>query len=304
MKKVLVLSSAESVENVQINDDFVRQINDQANDYSIEWRHYRDISLQLSPDGLEAVLLPEKRSITDFDMVYFKSYYRYAEVAVALAEVLEAKNVPFICSELKNYISFSKLSQYARFARQALPIPATLYVPHGHLLDHYDYIIETLQSPFIMKASDGKGGDANFLVRDQSQFATIVADHLGVDFVLQSFVPNEYDLRLLVLNGKTELVIKRQRQDDTTHLNNTSKGAGASNVPVSDIADSVLDLAHQAANIMQREIAGVDIMFNSQTGNPVLLEVNASPQVASGALQAEKIDLYCKMFYNTLFKQR
>lgn len=302
MKKVLILSSAETEDNIQINNEFARQINARANEFSVEWRHYRDVSLSFNPDGLEAILLPEKAAITSFDMVYFKSYYRYAEVAVALAEVLAEKNVPFICSELKSYISFSKLSQYARLARQSLPIPPTLYVPYGHLLDQYALITGSLGAPFIMKASDGKGGDANYLIKDQAHFTAVVADHPEVDFVLQSFIPNEYDLRLLVLNGKTELVIKRQRSDASTHLNNTSKGAEASNIPVEELAPEVLELAHQAAAIMKREIAGVDIMFNSQTKQPVILEINASPQVASGALQTEKIDLYYKMFYNTLFK--
>jgi len=55
-------------------------------------------------------------------------------------------------------------------------------------------------------------------------------------------------------------------------------------------------LSLKAAALMNREVAGVDLMFETGTGKPYILEVNASPQIASGSFAAEKLAVYAQYF--------
>jgi len=101
---------------------------------------------------------------------------------------------------------------------------------------------------------------------------------------------------VLVVGGVIRLVIERRRKDNSTHLNNTSQGAQAKLIALADVSPEIKETALRAANIMNREIAGVDIMEHADTKVPYVLEVNASPQIASGAFMEEKLEVFRDYF--------
>lgn len=302
MKQVLVLSSAETPGNIKINERFVAQIQDLAGGkYHIGWRMLGDVSMNMG-DTWEAFIVPEGKLIDSYDLIYFKSYYRYSEIAVSLVEYLSHKKIPFMCQELSSYISFSKLSQYARMTRSGVRIPKTQFIARKHLGDSYNSLVDYLGLPFVLKAIEGKGGDTNFLVDSKEKFDASLVRAGDDELIAQSFIENEGDMRILVLGNEIKLVISRKRLNENTHLNNTSQGGVAEELSVAELSEESRTIALQAAQIMQREIAGVDIMLESGTGRAYLLEINASPQVASGALTDRKIELYHQLFLNKLGK--
>jgi len=301
-KRILVLSSADTPGNKELNQKFVAQIQALAgSDYEISWRMHADIAIQMGDDW-QVRLFPNNELIDDFDLVYFKSYYRYSEIAVSVVEYLQHKSIPFMCQELESYISFSKLSQYAKLARAGLRIPKTLFIAKKHLGISFDLLVTTLGSPFVLKAIDGKGGDLNFLIDSQQKFDQSLEQSQGAELIAQAFVANQGDMRILILGNQIKLVIYRQRQDDSTHLNNTSQGAAAAELDISELSEEVREMALKAASVMKREIAGVDIMLEDGTSLPYILEINASPQVASGALTDRKVELYHQFFLDKLEK--
>ena len=121
-----------------------------------------------------------------------------------------------------------------------------------------------------------------------------------MEFVGQSFIANSGDLRVLVINKSIKLIIGRTRKDDTTHLNNTSQGADARLLDISELSVEAQEMSLKAASVMGREIAGVDVMFEKDTEKPYILEVNASPQVGSGAFTDEKLTVYNEFFKEVL----
>lgn len=301
-KKILVLSSADTPVNKDLNEQFIARIQALAgNEYEITWRMLADVSFKLGEDW-QALLLSEQQLVDDFDLIYFKSYYRYSEIAVALVEYLAAKHIPFMCQELDSYISFSKLSQYARMSRNGIRIPKTQFVARKHLQDSFEILASYLGLPFVLKAIGGRGGDLNFLIDSAEKFDRSVHQAGEEEMIAQSFVSNEGDMRILVLDDDIKLVILRRRQDSNTHLNNTSQGAEATEISPNDLDEETRTMALQAAKIMRREVAGVDIMLESASKRPYLLEINASPQVASGALTDRKIELYHQLFKQKLDK--
>ena len=297
MPHILLLSSAEIDENIALNDDVVTKLNARLGEAcTVEWQNYHNIGLELSRNQLRAFIVSDGRDLSEFATVYFKSIFRYHEQATAIAETLDFMHVPFVGKELRHYIPAYKLSQMARLAKGNVTIPHTLYLPLEHYVPNYDMVVKKLGVPFIFKAINGSTGDDNYLVKDKAQLETIAAKTTGMHFIAQKFVPNESDLRVLIVGGRIGMVIERKRADDSTHLNNTSKGATAHLLPLETLDPALQELGLRAAEIMERDVAGVDVMLEKGSGVPYVLEVNASPQITSGSFEAEKLDLYTEYF--------
>jgi glutathione synthase/RimK-type ligase-like ATP-grasp enzyme len=297
LPRILILSSAEEPSTRALNDNFIKLLNQRLGDKCvIEWRNYHDIGIELAEGQISAFLLADRTPLSDFALVYFKSYFRYQEQAAAIVEYLNEFKVPFIGKELNSYIPATKLTQLARLARVSIAIPKTLFMPTKQYAAQYELLTQELGSPFIFKAIDGATGEDNFLVKDAAQLDKILSTSMKAHFIAQSFIPNDSDLRILVLEGKVRLAIERRRKDESTHLNNTSQGASATLLEKEALEEQVYDLAIKAAAVMGRDIAGVDVMLEKNTKKPYILEVNASPQIASGAFESEKLDVYADYF--------
>lgn len=299
MKKVLVISSAESEYTQGANQIFVHEIAARLQDVDVQTCHYRDIAFYITRDKITVTRISSGEELRDYDLVYFKSFYRYSEMASAIASYLQQEQVKYICHEIDECVSFSKLTQYARLSLRHLPIIPTVFVERQSWHEGVQLIEQRFGFPCIFKAIDGKGGDANYLVSSAEELIEIVSRH-ECDFVAQQFVPNDHDLRVLIANSEVKRIIKRQRADNTSHLNNTSKGASAYLMPVEELDEQIRTISCEAAATFHREIAGVDIVTNSETGEVLILEVNASPQVATGAFREEKLDVYANLFETLL----
>lgn len=284
---------------MQLNDEFVEKLRSRIGDEcTVEWHNYHNIRVEFSSGDLKVYLNQENKLLSDFDFVYFKGFFRNSEIAGVIATYLDQTKTPFVCSELLNHIALTKLGQLTRLSVNNLPIAETIFLQNDTFARSYLQIAEKLSVPFIFKAIDGSGGDENFLIHSEEQFIGALKKFPDLLFIAQKFIDNDSDLRVLVVGSKIELVIKRQRQDKDTHLNNTSQGAKATLVALEDLASEHQELSLKAAKIMGREIAGVDLLFESGTGKPFILEVNASPQIASGAFTKEKLDIYSNYFKN------
>jgi RimK family alpha-L-glutamate ligase len=299
--RILILSSAVTDYPVEINNELVAKLNARfGSEISFQWSNYQSLGIELDTSSLRVFLLESAEDLETFDFVYFRSYFRNSEQAATIAEYLSEKNVPFLCSELKSYLALSKLTQAARLSRVGLPIPKTIFYPSDKYEQYYDQLVSSIGSPFIFKAIDGATGRDNYLVTDKNQLTGILKDSGDLLFIAQKFIPNSSDLRVLVINNKVELVIKRARQDNSTHLNNTSQGAEATLVENSQLEAAHHDMAIKAAAAMHREVAGVDLMFDDNSGQPYILEVNASPQIGSGAFVDQKVEAYGNFLKNML----
>ncbi len=297
--RIAIISSAEIDENIAINDSFVDDLNKGFDgNINIEWHNYHDIQINLEKNKIDSFFVSTNEPLTNFDAIYFKSYFRYHEQASTIAESLEHNNVRFIGSELRQYIPAYKLTQMARLARGKFEIPKTVYLPMEHFFKKFDYLEESLGLPFIFKAIDGATGRDNFLVKDKESFKKIVSENKGSNFIAQKFIPNDSDLRLVVIENQVRLIIERKRADDSTHLNNTSQGADALLLDMNTFPEKIKDISIKAAKVMNRDIAGVDVMLEKGSGKPYILEVNASPQIASGAFMKEKRQMYLDFFEN------
>jgi RimK family alpha-L-glutamate ligase len=288
MKKVLLLFSKTSVENGSADPSHLARLLANA-DADIEVSHafFEDLLFHISEAEVQVIDTANNHSLTEYNVVYFR-YWGDASVqgpALAAARFCKLKNITFVDSEVLRQGSFNKITQYMNLHEAGVPFPHTLVAPAGELLAHYKE--HGFSFPLILKAASGTRGNDNFLVHTEEEMRQILEQNSNLTFVLQTFLPNDGDYRVVVMGGKAVLVIKRTASSDT-HLNNTSQGGSAENVPVSSLPQEVRDLSVRAANFFGRQIAGVDMVQSSANGRWYCFEVNRAPQIEHASFEHEK----------------
>ena len=110
--------------------------------------------------------------------------------------------------------------------------------------------------------------------------------------MLQEYIENDGDYRVLILGEKVLGVMKRTRVkhsgNDKEFRNNYSVGG---KVEVADLPEEIKQLAVKAARVCGLAVAGVDVAFRDfDMKKPVIWEVNKGPQF-SGFMKATGIDV-------------
>lgn len=148
--------------------------------------------------------------------------------------------------------------------------------------------------PVIIKGSGGDRGMRVFKANNLEELEKLVRDlrktetEGGKRYLLQEYIENDGDFRVLVLGEKVLGVMKRARTGKDEFRNNYSAGG---TVEVADLPTEVKDLAVKAAKVCGLAVAGVDVAFRDfDMKKPVIWEVNKGPQF-KGFMKATGIDV-------------
>ncbi|MFA6184539.1 MAG: hypothetical protein WCT51_04255 [Candidatus Shapirobacteria bacterium] len=152
--------------------------------------------------------------------------------------------------------------------------------------------------PVIIKGSGGDRGTRVFKTDNLEQLEKLVRDlrkseiDEGRRYMLQEFIPNDGDFRVLVLGEKVLGVMKRSSQNKDEFKNNYSAGG---KVELAELSEEIKQLAVKAAKVCGLAVAGVDVAFrNNDLSQPIIWEVNKGPQF-KGFMEATGIDVPMEM---------
>lgn len=171
-----------------------------------------------------------------------------------------------------------------------MAIPKSILLFPKRLELSYDYLVQQLGEPFVLKDICGRKGQNNYFIKDHKLFAKVAkqSKKRGELYIAQTYIENDCDYRVLILGGHIALVMRRARRNLKSHLNNTSKGGMATLVAASTLPQNMQSACVIAAKLMERQVAGVDIVQDKTSGVWYCLEVNAGPQLATGGFTIEK----------------
>lgn len=235
--------------------------------------------------------------VASFDAIFMFGWFKtklLEDLAHSVALYAQYKNVPCLNSEALYERSKSKLSQYVAAATVGVSLTPFAFSCTSNTLEQFQGHPE-LSGDLIVKAIMGNRGNDNYKVNGLNDALKILGDYEDTPFVLQSFVPNDGDLRLIVLGDEVKLVIGRRASGDT-HLSNTSKGGQATNIPVQEVPSAIKEDALRMARVLRREVSGIDMIVHKETGQHYLLEANNMPQLATGAFVQEKAQVLSDYF--------
>lgn len=297
MKRVLLIARARTAETIEKADAFADRIRTLlADDIQVENCEISELFFELDRDRM-AIYHPEKQfDLRDFDLVIIRHVGKFWVEAHAITLYCEHLGIKYTDTYLNRLLLDNKLStEFLLWSNGVKEWPRTMYGPTAELMKR----LPELGEKAVLKDNEGSKGRLNFVVSSPEEIQDITEKNPDKRFVLQEFIPNDGDLRVLVLNGRVVMVINRSG-DGSSHLNNTSQGGSAEIVPVENIDGRVLDACIKAAEITKLQVAGVDIMHDTRNGDFYLLEVNNAPQISSGSFVEEKAAAYADMIRGML----
>lgn len=237
-----------------------------------------------------------KQRYDTLDGIYIANWRKAPEIALALAKYMQVKNKAVINGEILHFPAMSKLGEMVLMANQRIPMPDSFFVRDKYLIrmSKKQKLPVGFMFPLIVKSTTGSMGAENWLVHSFEELSQIASTEHDSMLVVQKFIPNDFDYRVIVFGGKVRAVVKRARIDaSATHLNNTSTGAEGTMVHLDEFPDELVQMSLRAAEATRRsDLAGVDIIIDSETGKAYVLEVNKSPQIETGS----NIDTKTKIF--------
>ncbi len=250
--------------------------------------------------------------IGDYKVLFFRTTGKHwEEVDLILSEVNESQVVidPLVKWGKPSYAC--KAWQMLQLQKAGIRVPKTIY---GSLWYLYKYmasqnafcgarafhmtalqksiIAQPLPFPIILKGSGGDRGTRVFKAETLNDLEKLVRllrkteTEEGKRYMVQEYIENKGDYRILVLGEKVLGVMKRTSQSANEFRNNFSVGG---KVEISDLPEAVKAVAVKAAKVCGLSIAGVDIIYKSKE-ECYVLEVNKGPQFW-GFMEATKIDV-------------
>ena len=245
-------------------------------------------------DGRELRVLLDGQDIREFDALFLIGWFKskiLEDIALSVATYMSHHKKPVKNSEILFTRSRSKLSQYVVAALNGINLTPFLFSKDPTVMDAAISTYWSGEYPMIMKGLQASRGNDNYLVEGRRSASSTIAlsdDEAGPFFVVQGYVPNDGDYRIIVMGDEVVYVIHRKSQN-ASHLNNTSKGGAAQQISVDELPLSVRQECIKIAHLLRREITGVDMIQHAQTGEFYLLEINNMPQMATGSFVAEKM---------------
>ncbi len=286
--EILLLSTKRTAVTQAFADNVARS----GKKLKVTYATYEDLCFVIDHSGTHVNLHGSGRDIATFDLVHFKTSSGHKGVAAATARYVERRGLPFLDESVKHFSGTSKLYQYVIMETQFddLRVPRSVFMLPSTLARSYDFVKDQLGLPFVLKDIHGNKGEYNYLIKNQKSFDEAIqkADKDEVQCIAQAFIANDGDYRVLVFGNKIYLVIYRERLNDKTHLNNTSRGARATLVATTDLPPAIQMASLASAKLMERQVAGVDIVKDKLSGLWYCLEVNDGPQLATGSFRNEK----------------
>jgi len=264
------------------------------------------------------VVLRDKTLLESFEVVFFRTTGKHWEEVDLINYELRISNYelgkrPIIVDPIVldgKPSQACKAWQMLKLKEAGIPVPKTVY---GSLWYLYDLMNKPTPNPsldkegnplfsfpIILKGSGGDRGTRVYKANNLTELEKLVRDlrksetEEGRRYMLQEYIENKGDYRVLILGEKVLGVMKRFRKDRSDFRNNFSVGG---EVEVAELPEEIKKMAVEAARVCGLMVAGVDIMprnvdfeLSNKRNDYVVLEVNKGPQFW-GFMKATGIDV-------------
>ncbi len=253
--------------------------------------------------------MAEKKGLDEYGVLFFRTTGKHWEEVDLIINSIDKGTVVVDSMVRLGKPSYAcKAWQMTALSRAGIAVPKTVYGSLWYLYElvKNNYLGLGFSFPVILKGSGGDRGTRVYRAENLEDLERLVwqlrksETEEGKRYLLQEWIENDGDYRVLVLGKKVLGVMRRSRQDEKEFRNNFSAGG---KVEVADLPKKVKELAVRAAGVCGLQVAGVDIMVknnlsgmidkndtNVNLDDYVVLEVNKGPQF-KGFMEATGIDV-------------
>lgn len=264
----------------------------------VEAINYNEIYLDSEDisDGKMKVRFKSGKKLEDYGVVYFKFVKHYREEASLIMDCIDDE-VKVVDSVLRR----GRPTDFCKIHQMKAMIDAGLNVPRlvmGRLKYLRYEAVKKFQYPLILKGSQGDRRSQVFKFFSDASWDKgweVFCErevNEGQRYMLQEYIVNAEDYRVMVLGNKVLGVMKRATGENPLLKNVFTK---------TELPDYVLEKAIAAAKACEIEVAGVDVVFKEGEKEPYFWEVNRAPnydrfEQVTGINVAEEIVKYLASF--------
>lgn len=235
---------------------------------------FEEIELFIEKNNVKAFIA--KKPLEKYTTIFFRKVGNNRNLAFILSNIAKKNNLFFIDKLYQNTNEPSKLKQTAALALNNIPVPKT-YFSSIYTKKSVENAQRFLGLPLVIKVSKSKKGLGVFLAKTIKEAIEIIQKNIQGEIIIQKFIPNDFDYRILVLGNSIGCIIKRERPDKRNEFrNNVYLGATEKFLNLSKVSSLLKKTSLRAAKIANIQVAGVDIVVG-QDGQPYVFEVNRSP---------------------------
>jgi ribosomal protein S6--L-glutamate ligase len=239
--------------------------------------------LEVSLGGRKAEILYKGKPLPEYDCIYAKGSFRFANLLRSVTTLLSSKCYMPISAEAFTS-GHDKLLTHIKLQRGNVSMPETYVATTGEAAKS---ILKKMTCPIVIKMPAGTHGKG-VMMADSHESAASMIDTLAMlkqPFLLQAFIDTGgTDARAFVVGDKVVAAMKRTAIKGETRSNIHAGGTGTPAI----LDRKTQKLAVEAAKAMREEICGVDIL--DRVRGPMVLEVNLSPGL-QGITKATKTDI-------------
>ncbi len=194
---------------------------------------------------------------------------------------------------INNYRAFALTEDKFRtndlLMQHGIPTPDHILVNKNELSDLKQHLA-FWNNKAICKPVDGWGGNGLFKItqaQDLDLIAPFIAQQNAPQFYLERIIENDFtDYRVDIVNGEFIACYGRQAAKGEWKTNVTSGGHVIHREP----NDAIVNLALKATKATGLEIAGVDILYDQEKEQYIVIEVNGIPAFATPEQELFGID--------------
>ena len=239
--------------------------------------------IEINISGKKAEILYQGKPLKEYDCIFAKGSFRYAQVLRSLTTIRE--NTCYMPIDPKAFtIAHDKLLTQLMLQQHNIPMPRT-YI--SSTIEAAKEVLRNMNYPIIMKFPQGTQGKG-VMFADSFASATTILDavtSLNQSVIIQEYIETDSsDIRALVVGEKVVAAMMRKGQSDEKRSNTHQGGLTE---PV-ELDDTTKDIAIKAAKATGAEVCGVDILESIR--GPLVIETNISPGL-QGITKATKVDL-------------
>jgi glutathione synthase/RimK-type ligase-like ATP-grasp enzyme len=268
--------------------DFLALMNTSKSQESYEYAVVGGLIFAVTENGI-SIKNGEIELKDEYDIILLRNVHRFSDFANAIRIYCRHFGVKLINEADASFPLLGKVSQGFVLKVNQIPTPEFISSPSNKtLLTVLMNVSDDLQYPIVIKHNNGVKGINNYLAQTPEEAKQILASDVE-GFVIQGFIPNEGELRVLRFGESLPPLVFKKRAVNGAYLNNTSQGGEAELIDAAVVDKAIMQDALKASELMGRDIGGVDVLL-SLDGSYSILEVNSTPALATGAYTVQKAD--------------
>lgn len=219
--------------------------------------------------------------LRDYDFVFFGFMANFTTIVKMLISYLDQFNIPYL-----KYGTYKDLDNkaYEMHLLQSLGYP---YIPSIMASKLSKRVIEKVKEfgfPVIVKDINLNRGEGVWKVDDMKELIKTFS-YGNKLMLIQKFIPNDGDYRVISIKNKVELVIKKERIKGSKEFRaNVARGGKAVK---GTLPSEIIQMCEEISRHLVCDIVGFDIIQNNETGEYFVMETNSSPHFPTFSVISE-----------------